>query len=102
MAHEAPQAVLHDVPCPRCGCHLRKHFACGCGAVHSDYCANCNRWADLGPTEFVTLEEPDAVCTVGKVPHEHTEVEALERLNHFFAAAKSRRASRIIVRRSFR
>jgi hypothetical protein len=46
-------------------------FACNCGAVHSDYCVNCGRWASLGPQESVELTGWDAVCVLGPVPHDH-------------------------------
>lgn len=76
-------ALLNDRPCPRCGCYLRAHFACNCGEVHSDYCANCNRWIDLPPNEHITLDEIDEPCTRGSIPHEHSRAEKADRIQAF-------------------
>ena len=58
-------------PCPRCGCHVVKHFECGCGEVHKDHCANCGRWTSLAPNEHVKLAPSDERCALGATPHDH-------------------------------
>lgn len=78
-------STLRSTPCPRCGCYLAAHFKCNCGEVHSDYCVNCNRWVDLPPGKHVELDEIDAPCDVGPVPHEHPMEEKSARLAAYFA-----------------
>lgn len=84
------EVILHDSSCPRCGCHQRRHFECGCGAVHDDYCDNCNRWSSLPANEHVELSELDAPCSAGKADHVHTEAEKSARIDAMFNRIKNR------------
>ena len=74
-----------SVACPRCGCHLTRHFTCNCGEVHGDTCLNCGRFTHLGPTEYLDLCETDARCSYGPVAHAHSEEEKAARIAAFFA-----------------
>lgn len=82
MTH-AEDAVL-GARCPRCGCHVRKHFECNCGEVHDDYCLNCGRWCSLGVAEHVELDQLlDAPCERGAVMHEHPSEEKTTRIDRY-------------------
>ena len=74
-------AVVSDTACPRCGCHLVKHFECGCGKVHDDYCGNCGRFVSLAPDKHIELGLYDVRCETGPVQHEHSEEEKSQRLS---------------------
>lgn len=76
---------ISNTACPRCQCHLVSHFECDCGEVHSDYCVNCRRWLDLGPTEHIELSEIDVACSAGPVDHAHLEEEKIARIDAFFS-----------------
>lgn len=81
--HREPATVVGETPCPRCGCYLTRHFECGCGEVHDDYCVNCGRWVSLAPTEHVELSI-DAACTAGRVPHVHSAAEKRASIDAYF------------------
>lgn len=63
------ESVVRDIPCDRCGCYAAKHFECGCGEVHGDYCVNCGRFVDADSPPVLGLF--DQRCEVGAVPHDH-------------------------------
>lgn len=77
--------LLAAVPCPRCGCHMTKHFVCNCTEAHdrSDYCVNCGRFTNLGTTEYVELGPTDARCFHGPIEHEHPFEEKGARIDAF-------------------
>ena len=81
MAHAPAAPALSPKSCPRCGCHMRAHFECGCGAVHSDYCTNCGRFTDLPDDAYAELSDPDVPCTAGQQIHVHTDEEKVGRLD---------------------
>jgi hypothetical protein len=69
-----------------------KHFACGCGAVHADYCVNCG--LSVGGTDHKELSPLDARCEKGAVPHDHPfEKEKGPRMDAYFKGLAARRRS---------
>lgn len=80
----APAVCLADLACPKCGCHMRQHFDCNCGAVHDDYCLNCGRFVSLPADESIELEVIDVRCAAGRCPHDHPAEERAARIALFF------------------
>jgi hypothetical protein len=67
---------------------MAHHFACNCGAVHSDCCDNCGRFTSLARDEHIEMCESDAPCDKGQVEHIHTDEERSKRIDAFFARAR--------------
>jgi hypothetical protein len=78
-----PAPQIAETPCPRCNCCLRQKFDCNCGAVHDDYCVNCDRFVSIPPPDHIELSEIDRRCDFGRFPHEHSQEEKLKRIDEY-------------------
>jgi hypothetical protein len=86
--HLNPPARLSDTACPKCGCYMTRHFECGCGEIHSDYCDNCGRFTSLALTESTQMSDFDEKCTHGAVAHNHAPAEKQARVDRGMARAR--------------